>query len=81
MSEPRGVDQRIPTVSKRPGNTCPTIDGIIEELESLRKANAALRENAEEWEALAIEYHDAAREWEAHAGELQKDLDWAREQI
>lgn len=32
---------------RMPSETCPTIDGIIDQIEDVRKANAALRANAE----------------------------------
>jgi hypothetical protein len=59
----------------RPSHTCPDIDGILADLERLRSANLDLRNNAEEWEELAREYFELAKEWEKYSEYLESQIE------
>ena len=78
MREPNDVPYWIEEPNhQRPEYTCPTIDGIIEDLEVVRKANGDLRENAELWEAQAKEYFKLATKWQDYAKWLESQMERA----
>jgi hypothetical protein len=76
MREPNDLQYWIeePT-EKRPHPTCPTIDGIIKDLEIVRKANGDLWDNAEFWEARAREYFKLATQWQDYAKWLASQME------
>lgn len=48
------------------------LDSVQDDLEKLRKANAALRDSAEEWEAYALELEDEIAKAEERAEQLER---------
>jgi predicted nuclease with TOPRIM domain len=65
----RELTQRLPA------NTCPSIDGLIRELNELRASNADLRDIAEEALQLADKLEDERQDLEAQVDKLQSRID------